>query len=334
MKKITLSLLFLFTVLFSAAFVPSTALAVKSTYAYFSIGSTADKVTQTSTGIALMGGGSNVDDAFRFLINKSGGGDVVVLCVRCDSSYNTYINRLEGVDSVETISFKSRDASSDPFVIAKIRNAEALFIAGGDQSNYLNFWKGTPVEDAISSLVKKNVPIGGTSAGLAILGQFSFTAMNGTVISSEALANPYSSLVDLDNNFVHLPLMQNIITDSHFVARDRMGRLVTFLGRIAQDRWSQSQRGIGIDEFGAVLVDADGSARFVGIGAAYFLSTSGLPEVCAADTPLTYGNLSVYRMTGSATFNIVSWTGTGGVLYSLSINGGTLSATQSGGGIY
>jgi cyanophycinase len=334
MKKITLSLLFLFTVLFSAAFVPSRALAAKSTYTYFSIGSTANKVTQTSIGIALMGGGSNVDDAFRFLIDRSGGGDIVVLCAGCDASYNTYINGLGKVDSVETISFKSRAASSDPFVAAKIRNAEALFIAGGDQSNYLNFWKGTPVEAAINFLVTKNVPIGGTSAGLAVLGQFSFTAMNGTVISGEALANPYGPRVALDNDFIALPLMQNIITDSHFVARDRMGRLVTFLGRIAQDGWVQSPRGIGIDEFGAVLVDGDGSSRFVGVGAAYFLSTPGLPEVCAAGMQLTYGNLSVYRMIGSATFNIVSWTGRGGVSYSLSANGGTLSATQSGGGVY
>jgi cyanophycinase len=335
MKNYSFSLSPLFTILLFAVFVPSTTLAAtKSAYSYYSVGSTADKVTQTFAGVALMGGGSDVDAAFRFLIDKSGGGDIVVLCVGCNSAYNKYINKLGKVDSVETISFKSRDASSDPFVVAKIRNAEALFIAGGDQSNYLKFWKGTPVEDEINSLAQRNVPIGGTSAGLAILGEFSYTAMNSSVLSSEALADPYTSGVTLENNFLSLPLMQNIITDSHFVARDRMGRLVAFLGRIAKDGWSSYPRGIGVDEFGAVLVDADGSARFVGAGAAYFLNTPGLPQVCVADTPLTYENLSVYRITGPATFNLLSWTGLGGTAYTLSANGGILGTTQPGGGIY
>jgi cyanophycinase-like exopeptidase len=51
-------------------------------------------------------------------------------------------------------------------VLATIRNAEALFIAGGDQSRYVRFWQGTPVEDAIHELLARNVPIGGTSAGI------------------------------------------------------------------------------------------------------------------------------------------------------------------------
>jgi len=49
---------------------------------------------------------------------------------------NPYIYGLGTVDSVETRIIKSRMvAAADPFVIAKIRNAEALWIAGGDQSD-------------------------------------------------------------------------------------------------------------------------------------------------------------------------------------------------------
>ncbi len=35
-------------------------------------------------------------------------------------------------------------------MIETIRNAEAVWIAGGDQSNYIRYWKDTPVEDAIN----------------------------------------------------------------------------------------------------------------------------------------------------------------------------------------
>ncbi len=43
-----------------------------------------------------------------------------------------------------------------------------MFIAGGDQANYVRGWKGTPVEDAINANVAAGKPIGGTSAGLAV----------------------------------------------------------------------------------------------------------------------------------------------------------------------
>ena len=66
-----------------------------------------------------------------------GGGDFVVLRASGADDYNDYIFKLCHCDSVETIVFDKGAATSDPFVIETIRNAEALFIAGGDQSNYI-----------------------------------------------------------------------------------------------------------------------------------------------------------------------------------------------------
>ena len=54
-----------------------------------------------------------------------------------------------------------------------MRNADGIFIAGGDQSNYVRFWKGTPVAEALDPHVRAGKPIGGTSAGLAMLGGLS-----------------------------------------------------------------------------------------------------------------------------------------------------------------
>jgi hypothetical protein len=56
--------------------------------------------------------------------------------------------------------------------------------------------------------------------------------------------------------------------------------------------------------------------------------------VCQNRTPLTYLNIPVYKVTGSATFNINTWTGSGGVAYTLSVNNGVLTSTQPGGNIY
>ena len=307
----------------------------KPSYEYYVVGNSGDVTRNTSAGLVLMGGGTDVDAAFQWMIGKSGGGDFVVIRASGTDAYNPWIySDLGGVDSAETIIIKNRAAASDPFVVNQIRNAEALFIAGGDQSNYVDYWKGTPVEDAIHYLVTRNVPIGGTSAGLAVMGEFVFSAANGTIYSDTALANPYNNKVALDRDFLVLPNMGGIITDSHFVTRDRMGRLLTFLARIVQDGWASSAKGIGIDEMTALAVDSTGKAMVFGSGAAYFLSAPGTPEVCQPKTALTYHNISVYRVAGAATFNFSRWTGSGGTAYTLNVDAGVVTSTQTGGGIY
>ncbi len=303
-------------------------------YKYYVIGNSGDVVRSTSPGIVLMGGGPDVDDAFRWMISRSGGGDFVV--IRCSGAdgYNSYIYNLGDVDSVETIVITSRKDARKSFVVDKIKRAEALFIAGGDQYDYVKYWKDTPVENAIHYVGDKGAPIGGTSAGMAILGEFLFSAKNGTVYSSEALADPYNRYMTLDSYFLSLSYMQQVITDSHFVARDRMGRLLAFMARIIKNGWSSAAKGIGVDEETAVCVDGNGLAIIKGRGYAYFLIASKVPEVCEPLTPLTFLDIPVYKITGSATFNLYTWTGNGGVSYSISAENGVLRSTQSGGKIY
>jgi len=307
--------------------------AAKSAYEYYAVGSQSDVTRTTTAGTVFMGGGTDVDAAFQWMIGKSGGGDFVVIRATGTDAYNPYIYALGTVDSVETLIIKSRTAAADPFVIAKIRNAEALWIAGGDQSDYINFWKGTPVADAINYVANtKHAPVGGTSAGLAVLGQFIYTGATGSVTSSQALANPYNRYVTLDRDFVQIANTTGLFTDSHFVTRDRLGRLVTFLARVIKDGWASSAHGLGIDEQTAILVNPDGSATRVGNGAAYFLTSAGVPQTCVANTPLTYTGLAVYKVSGAATFNLATWTGSGGLAYTVSTNAGALSS--SNGSIY
>lgn len=303
-------------------------------YEYHVVGNPADAKTHTSSGLMLMGGSTDVEAAFKWMIEKSGGGDFVVIRASGDDDYNAFINSLGKVDSVETIIFKSREASTDEFVLRKIRNAEAIFIAGGDQFNYVKYWQDTPVEDAINQLAAKGVPVGGTSAGLAVLGEFFFSARNDTVTSPVALQNPFDMHVTVERGFLALPNLGHIITDSHFVARDRMGRLVAFLARIVRDGWAQEARGIGIDEKTAVVIEPDGLASIRGSGAAYFLRTPGKPEKCEVENALTYRGLSVYRIVGSATFNLSTWTGGGGDSYKLSAEAGILSSTAQNKAVY
>lgn len=284
--------------------------------------------------LVLMGGGPDVDAAFRWMIQKSGGGNFVVIRATGTDAYNPYIYDMGGVRSVETLIIPSRTAASDPFVLERVRNAEAVFIAGGDQSDYMRYWKDTPLDTALQELANRNIPIGGTSAGLAVMGQFIYTGENQSVTSPEALANPYNKNVTLGRDFLTLPTMGRVITDSHLDTRDRIGRLVAFLGRIVQDGWSGTARGLGVDVETALLVE-NGQAQRVGLGSVYFLQTVGLPQVCAPKTPLTYRNLGVQRLSGNGTFDLNNWAGYGSTTnYAISAVQGVLSSTQPGGSVY
>lgn len=308
----------------------------EKTYKYYAVGDTRDVALArpAHAALVLMGGGPDVDDAFRWMIRKGGGGNFVVIRATGTEAYNPYIFAMGGVRSVETIIVPSRGAASDPFVLQRIRGAEALFIAGGDQNDYLTYWKGTPLAAALQELAGRNIPIGGTSAGLAVLGQFIYSGANQSVTSAEALANPYGRNVTLDRDFLALLPLARTITDSHLDSRDRMGRLATFMARVVQDGWTSAARGIGVDVETALLVE-NGQATRVGAGSAYFLQTVGLPQVCSPKTPLTYQNISVRRLSGTGAFDLNNWAGYGATTdYAISAVKGALVSSQPGGAIY
>lgn len=305
-------------------------------YKYYAVGDTTDVVLPMAANpaLVLMGGGPDVDDAFKWMIRKGGGGNFVVIRATGTEAYNPYIFAMGGVRSVETLVVPSRAAASDPFVLQRIRGAEALFIAGGDQNDYLQLWKGTPLAAALQEVAGRNVPIGGTSAGLAVLGQFIYSGANQSVTSADALADPYNKNVTLDRDFLALPSLTRTMTDSHLDARDRMGRLVTFMARVVNDGWTSTARGLGVDVETALLVE-NGQATRVGVGSVYFLQTVGLPQVCAPKTPLTYRNIGVQRLSGTGPFDLNNWAGYGSTTsYSISAVKGVLQSSQAGGAIY
>ena len=166
----------------------------KLPYTYFRLGSSADATPATTPGTVLMGGGTDVDAAFVWLSQRSGNGDFLVIRAAGTDAYNPYIMALcPDANSVATLIIPTRTAANDAHVATIIRQAEAIWIAGGDQSDYLNDWKGTAVQEALNTQLAKGVPIGGTSAGMNVLSQFIYSAQASQgVTSSQALADPFN----------------------------------------------------------------------------------------------------------------------------------------------
>lgn len=304
-------------------------------FKYYVVGNTGDVHRPTRGLWVAQGGGDDVDENYARMGEYGGGGDFVVLRASGEDEYNDYVLEHCGCDSVETIVFDRGAATSDPFVLATIRNAEAVFIAGGDQSNYTRYWKDTPVEDAINFVAAKPAPIGGTSAGMAVLGEYVYSAESEeSLTSAVALANPYAPDLTLARGFLSLPRLENVITDQHLQERDRIGRTIALLSRLQADGWSARPRAIAADRETALHVDpatgmaevfatADHPTPFV-----YFMAPAGPPLQCNEGAPLTTAPIAVYRLGPGGRFDLANWRGENGVAYELRAEAGVLHSSR------
>ena len=320
--------------LLAATFAPR----AEAKWRYTRTGSPTDVAVVARAGYALMGGGAKQDPAFHFLCERTNGGDFLILRANTDDDYAQSVNKeifaMCPLNSAATIVFEGREDSDDPTVAQIIDHAEGIFIAGGDQSNYLRFWQDTPVQAALNRHIAAGKPIGGSSAGLAVLGEFSFASMIDTIHSPEALADPYGNKITISREFLTIPLLKGIITDTHFAKRDRMGRLLVFMARILQDEWAKQVRAIAVEENVALLLEPDGSGKVVGEGSVYFLEAKNSPEVCRHNEPLKFDGISVRRVGDKGSFNVKTWSSTDGDTYTLSAQNGKVTAAGSNHGLY
>ena len=276
------------------------------------------------------GGGGDAAPALQWMIDEVRGCrdcatklDVVVLRSSGANGYNDFIYAMNGVDSVETLVITDRQDSNSRAVRETVRRAEIIFFAGGDQCNYVRYFKGTDVERAVERVYRRGGGVGGTSAGLAIQGDFVFDACNDTIRSNEALMNPYHRNATFTYDFFHWRHLRATITDTHFAARDRMGRFLAFIARQIKDGRARRVLGIAVDERAALVVDRRGRARVMGEGATYFVLGDHPPEVCAPGVPLTFSNVKVWRVRSGETFDLTNIPRTG--YYLVSVSNGQIS---------
>ncbi|MFD2915650.1 T9SS type A sorting domain-containing protein [Psychroserpens luteus] len=336
MRKITL--LFLFSI----------HIVVAQNYTEYQTGSTTDVITNHQPGACLMGGATEQEDAMIWFLNKADGGDVVVLRASGSDGYNNYFYTDLGVtiNSVTTFVIDNVAGAIDPYVLQSVENAEAIWFAGGDQYDYVSYFKDNAMEDALNNFVNvKQGVIGGTSAGLAILGGNYFSAQYGTLTNAVALSNPYHPRVAIgENDFLDIPYLNNVITDSHYDDPDRRARHSVMLARIATDNATRSF-GIACNEYTAVCVEPDGKAYVYGEYPAYdefayFLQANCVtdfePETCVSGSPLTWDRnneaIKVYKVPGTESgvnyFDLSDWeTGSGGEWRNWSIEAGTFTTT-------
>lgn len=307
----------------------------------FTTGNPRDVVAKTNSLICLAGGGQDDlwSEGWSAMLEAAGGGDVVVIRAGGDrGGYESWIYNDEGshgfprVNSITTISLENAKDANRSDVEKLILNAEMVFFAGGDQSKYINWFRDSKLAAAVDYVMnKKKIPIGGTSAGMALLAGIDYAAnysspsdRDGLVTSADVLKDPTGHFVSLDRSVLTPPYLNQVVTDTHFSQRDRHGRLLGFMARAVYNNYGDifcnNVKGIGADEGTAVCYTESGVARVYGAGKVFFLIGNAPIEKIVAGSSLIWNAeklaVSTYVIDGSqfltAQFDLNLWIGSGG----------------------
>ncbi|MEA5535890.1 cyanophycinase [Crocosphaera sp. XPORK-15E] len=304
---------------------------------YLACGSSNSVSISSQPGCLLIGGAegskSGEHESTQWFLERAKGGKYLVLRVGGIGKQADWICRYyrDWIHSSAELSIDGREAANNPKVVEYIREADALFIAGGDQNAYQEYWEGTKTEDALNYLInEKKIPITGTSAGMAILGDYYYAPDHQGILSSEILDDPfhYNTEHIHRSDFLQVPYLNRVITDTHLDRinrknpETRYGRLLGLLAKVIyEDNNQLNHYAIGLEEGAFVAIDERGIAKVFGNGTnigqdAYFLQTNGvLPEQMEPGWPLIWNNsgkaVKVYRIPGtpegSGYFDLNDW---------------------------
>ena len=146
---------------------------------------------------------------------------------------------------VTSINF-TRAEASDKALVDSVRNAQLIYITGGDQNRFMSIVANTPLYDAIHEAYQKGACIAGTSAGAAMMSE---TMITGNQLKDETYKATFDRLEKENLETAKgLGLIKTVIIDQHFIKRSRYNRLFTALAEYPDKIC------IGIDEGTAIIV--------------------------------------------------------------------------------
>jgi cyanophycinase len=156
-----------------------------------------------------------------------------------------------GAKDAQSLGYKNREDTERKDWMEMLETATGVFLTGGNQLRISTVLGGTMVATTIRRMNARGVPVGGTSAGAAILSEhmIAFGAEGATPRAGMATLAPGMGLTN------------RVVIDQHFRQRDRIGRLLTALS------YNPFAVGLGLDEDTAAFIDSDDVVHVLGAGA-------------------------------------------------------------------
>jgi cyanophycinase len=209
-----------------------------------------------------------------------------------------YVKAFQFLDAKNTdvLGIETREQANDDEVLTRLKNADVVFLTGGDQLRLSSILGGTKFHDLLLFKYKNEDFIYvGTSAGAA-------AASNHMIYqgsSSEALLK---GEVKISSG---LSLIDNVIIDTHFVKRGRIGRL--FQAVVGNPRLL----GIGLGEDTGLLIKNNNHMEAIGSGLVILvdgreIKDTNLTEV-ALGQPISINHLVTHVMSMHDTFDLSTY---------------------------
>jgi cyanophycinase len=213
--------------------------------------------------LIIIGGHENRDGDPKILqevakeaTRKKGGLIIVTVATQLPEEISqeyTEIFKKLGVKKIDVLDIREREQAKEPEYIQRLDEAAVVFFSGGDQLRLTSQIGDSLVFQRMREMFEKGYTLVGTSAGAA--------AMSETMLIGGP--SDKSSEISTLSMAPGLGLIKDIVFDTHFAERGRMGRL---LGVVAQN---PRNLGIGIDEDTAIVVEGEEQFRVIGSGGVY-----------------------------------------------------------------
>ena len=262
--------------------------------------------------LMLVGGGGEdygdwSDLPFQWFVDQADSGIIINIDVdKASSWYANYFKSFGADNKSKALRIRDKTIANDSTTYKTLITAKGIFMEGGDQWDYVSTWKNTLVEDAIKKVYTDGGVIGGTSAGLAVLGEVFFDAKYGSSYPDDAAENCRNSDIHLNNDL--FDLMPGILTDSHFHPRGRMGRLIPMMAKWKTDT-GEDLVGIGVDDKTAFCIDKNMHGIIYGKASVTIIKpTENSDCESIAGKSVKYTNLRFDQLVHSIEYNMNNFT--------------------------
>jgi cyanophycinase len=181
----------------------------------------------------------------------------------------------------------------DQPLLERIKKADGIFFAGGDQLKYTSFYGGTRFLTLLKErYIYENVVIAGTSAGAMAMSTPMIYAGNDEV---QELGGAIKVTTGLE-------FLKDVCIDTHFVQRGRFIRMAQVVAT------NPTCIGIGIEEDTAIIVRNGIDAEVVGTGTIIIIEGFNLGETSIEeftnDKPVTIRDLRVHILSDRDQYTI------------------------------
>lgn len=210
-----------------------------------------------------------------------------------------YVKAFEYLNAknVGILHIERRDQTNDPDVLRRVQAADVVMFTGGDQLRLTSILGGTKFHDILLDKYKNEEFIyAGTSAGAA-------AASNNMIYQGSSHEALLKGEVKITSG---LSLIQNVIIDTHFVQRGRIGRL--FQAVVGNPRIL----GIGLGEDTGLLITNESQMEAIGSGLVILVDGRNIMDTNLTQVelgrPISINNLVVHVMSMYDTYDLKTHT--------------------------